>query len=92
METIAGYIKSLRRSPFKFTPYQTEMAEKIFELITNEDYKELGKLVNTINSKENYEYIHYAFYHKYEFGWLSMVQKTCSNDQCVKYGLYYYNF
>ena len=92
METVSEHVKQLRRSPFKFTPYQTEMADKIFELITNEEYKELGKLVNTIRFKDDYEFIHYAFYHKYEFGWLSWAQKNCSKDQCIKYGFYHYNF
>lgn len=92
METISEHVKTLRRSPYKFTPYQTEIADRIFELITEKNYQELGKLVNSIKSEGDYEYIHYAFYNKYEFGWLSKVQKTCSNDQCVKYGLYNYNF
>ena len=92
METITTLIKAIRRSPYKFTPYQVEIADKIFNLITKKDYQELGRLVNTIKSQDDYEFIHYAFYHKYEFGWLSWVQKSCSNDQCVKYGLYSYNF
>ena len=92
MKTITKHIHAIRRSPFKFTPYQLDMAEKIFTLLTEKNYKELGNLVNTIKSREDYEFIHYAFYYRFEFGWLSWIQKTCSDDQCVKYGLYNYNF
>jgi len=69
-----------------------EMADKIFDLITEKKYKELGNLVNTIKSKDDYEYIHYAFYYRFEFGWLSWIQKSCTNDQCIEYGLYNYHF
>ena len=92
MEIIAKQAESIGRATHYFSPYQIQMADKIFELITRKDYKEIGKLVNTIRTKVDYKYIHYAFYHKYEFGWLSWVQKYCSNDQCIKYGLYNYNF
>jgi len=92
MTTISREIQAIRRSPFKFTPYQIEMADKIFDLITKKNYRDLGKLVNSIKSKNDYEYIHYAFYHRFEFGWLSWIQKSCTDDQCMKYGLYNYDF
>ncbi len=75
-----------------FTSYQVAMADKIFNLIVDSDYIELGKLVNTIKTKTDYEYIHYAFYDKHEFGWLSHVEKQCSYEECMKYGFYNYDF
>lgn len=74
------------------TPYQAEMADKIFSLLQTKNFKELGKLVNTIKLKSDYEYIHYAFYDKHEFSWLSHVEKHCSYTECVKYGFYNFNF
>ena len=82
----------LKGSGHKFTSYQVEMADMIFKLILAGDFKELGKLVNTIKTKIDYEYIHYVFYDKYEFGWLAAVQKYLSYNECVKYGFYNYNF
>ena len=75
-----------------FTSYQVAMADKIYNLLLERNFEELGKLVNTIQTKTDYEYVHYAFYDKHEFGWLAHVQKLCSNDACVKYGFYNYDF
>jgi hypothetical protein len=75
-----------------FTTYQVAMADQIFNLIQNRDYKELGKLVNTVKTKMDYEYIHYAFYDKHEFGWLAHVEKKCSYEECIRYGFYNYDF
>ena len=92
MGTITEQIKALRRTPFKFTLYQVETAEKIYKYVEEKDFKELGKLVCTIKSKTDYKFIHYAFYQKHEYGWLYQVQKSCTCQQCVKYGFYNYNF
>lgn len=75
-----------------FSTYQVAMADKIYNLLQERNFKELGKLVNTINTKMDYEYIHYDFYDKHEFGWLSHVEKHCSYTECVKYGFYNFNF
>ena len=75
-----------------FTSYHVPMADKIFNLLLERDFEALGKLVYTINTKVDYEYIHYAFYDKHEFGWLARVQKHCSYEACMKYGFYNYNF
>lgn len=75
-----------------FTSYQVAMADKIYSLLLEKNFKELGKLVNTIPTKTDYEYIHYAFYDKHEFGWLGYVQKHCSWEECRKYGFYNYDF
>ena len=75
-----------------FTSYQVAMADKIYNLLLERDFEELGRLVNTIRTKTDYEYVHYAFYDKHEFGWLAYVQKQCSYEACVRYGFYNYDF
>ena len=75
-----------------FTTYQNDMADRIFELILEEDFKTLVELVKTIPTKQDYEKIHYAFYFKYDIGWLSMVEKFCGYDECKEYGFYDYDF
>jgi hypothetical protein len=92
METTIKASNVLIGSGQVFTSYQVAMADKIYNLLLERDYKELGRLVNTINTKVDYEYIHYAFYDKHEFGWLAQVQKHCSYEACIKYGFYNYNF
>jgi hypothetical protein len=68
------------------------MADKIYTMLLERDFEALGRLVNTIKTKVDYEYIHYAFYDKDEFGWLSHVQKHCSYEECIIYGFYNYDF
>jgi hypothetical protein len=92
MEATIKASNILRNSGHEFTSYQVAMADKIYTLLLEKDFKELGKLVNTIKTKVDYEYIHYAFYDKHEFGWLARVQKHCSYEACMKYGFYNYNF
>ncbi len=75
-----------------FTSYQVDMADKIYNLLLEKNFKELGNIVNSIPTKADYEYIHYAFYDKHEFGWLAYVEKQCSYYECIKYGLYNYNY
>jgi hypothetical protein len=75
-----------------FTSYQVAIADKIYMLLLERSFEELGKLVNTIPTKTDYEYIHYAFYDKHELGWLAQVQKHCSYESCKKYGFYNYEF
>lgn len=92
METTIKASNILIGSGNVFTTYQIAMADKIFNLLLENNFKELGKLVNTIKTKTDYEYIHYAFYDKHEFGWLAHVEKNCSYEECIKYGFYNYDF
>lgn len=92
MKTSLKYSNRLIGSGHIVTPYHEVMADKIFSLLQAKNFKERGKLVNTIKLKSDYEYIHYAFYDKHEFSWLSHIEKHCSYNECVKYGFYNYNF
>lgn len=80
------------RTTSRFTVYQNEMADRIFELLLGEGFETLSELVKTIPTKKDYELIHYAFYFKYDAGWLSLAEKICGYDECKKLGLYEYNF
>ena len=88
METIVKTPKTNNR----FTTYQNNMAARIFKLVMGEEFEELAKLVKTIPTKRDYEKIHYAFYFKYDAGWLSLVEKFCGYDECNELGFYEYNF
>jgi hypothetical protein len=92
MKTTMNASNVLIGSDHIFTSYQVAMADQIFNLLQQKNFKELGKLVNTIDTKMDYKYIHYAFYDIHEFGWLAQVEKQCSYDECIKYGFYNYNF
>jgi hypothetical protein len=92
METTIKASNILIGSAHLFTPSQVKMADKIYNLLLEKNYEELGQLVNTIENKTDYEYIHYAFYDKHEFSWLSYVEKRCTYEECVRYGFYNYNF
>ena len=92
METTIQASKILIGSGNLFSAYQVAMADKIFNLLLENNFEELGKLINSIKTKSDYKYIHYAFYVKHEFGWLSYVQKSCTYEQCHRYGFYNYDF
>lgn len=92
MKTTVQASNNLIGSDHLFTAYQSAMADKIFNLLLENNFEELGKLISTIKTKSDYEYIHYAFYDKHEFGWLSHVQKSCTYEQCIEYGFYNYEF
>ena len=80
------------RTTSRFTVYQNEMADRIFELLMREDFGMLSELIKSIATKNDYEKIHYAFYFKYDAGWLSLAEKLCGYDECKELGLYEYNF
>ena len=88
MENIA---KSTRTHN-QFTIYQNNMADRIFNLIMEEEFEELAVLVKSIPTKCDYEKIHYTFYFKYDASWLSLVEKFCGYQVCKELGLYEYNF
>jgi hypothetical protein len=92
METTIRASNRLIHSRLTFTPFQVAMADKIYNLFLERNFEEIGNLVNTIRTKTDYEYVHYAFYDKHEFGWLARVEKHCSYEACVRYGFYNYNF
>ena len=75
-----------------FISYQVAMADKIYTLLLQKDFEVLGRLVYSIHTKVDYEYIHNAFYDKHEFGWLAQIRKHCSYETCMKYGFYNYDF
>ena len=64
METIVKTPKINNR----FTTYQNNMAVRILNLVMEEEFEGLAKLVKTIPTKRDYEKIHYAFYFKYDAG------------------------
>ncbi len=76
----------------QFSIYQNYMATRIFKLVMEEEFEKLAVLVKSIPTKQDYEKIHYAFYFKYNAGWLSLVEKFCGYDDCKELGLYEYNF
>jgi len=76
----------------RFTAYQDDIAGKIFKLVMEEEFEVLAKLIKSIPTKKDYENIHYAFYFKYDVGWLNLVEKFCGYDVCQELGLYEYNF
>ena len=88
METIVKTPQTNNR----FATYQNNMAVRIFKLVMEEEFEELAKLVKTIPTKRDYEKVHYAFYFKYDAGWLSLVEKFCGYDECKELGFYEYNF
>ncbi len=92
METTIKPSNVLIHSGYSFTSYQVAMADKIYNMLLERNFEEIGRLVNTIPTKTDYEYVHYAFYVKHEFGWLARIEKHCSYEACVKYGLYNYDF
>jgi hypothetical protein len=92
MEATIKASNRLIHSRYTFTSYQVAMANKIYILLLERNFEEMGRLVNTIPTKTDYEYVHYAFYDKHEFGWLAHVQKQCTYEECVKYGFYNYDF
>jgi len=55
METTIKASNILMGPSCVFINYQIAMADKIFNLIQDCDYKELGKLINTIKTKLDYE-------------------------------------
>ncbi len=76
----------------RFTPYQNYMATRIFKLVMEEEFQKLAILVKSIPNKRDYEKIHYAFYFKYDTGWLGLVEKMCGHEECQELGFYEYNF
>ena len=88
METIA----KTTRTHHQFSIYQNNMADKIFNLVMDEEFEQLAALVKSIPTKRDYEKIHYAFYFKYDASWLSLAEKFCGYEACSELGLYEYNF
>jgi len=80
------------RTQNQFTIYQLNMAERFFKLVMEEEFEKLAVLVKSIQTKRDYEKIHYAFYFKYDASWLSLVEKFCGYEACKELGLYEYNF
>ena len=76
----------------RFTPYQNSMAVRIFKLVMDEEFEDLAELIQSISTKKDYEHIHYAFYFKYDVGWLNLVEKFCGYEACKELGFYEYNF
>ena len=76
----------------RFSVYQNYMAGRIFKLVMNEEFEKLAVLVKSIPTKRDYEKIHYAFYFKYDAGWLSLIEKFCGYEECKELGFYEYNF
>jgi hypothetical protein len=73
------------RTTSRFTVYQNEMADRIFELLLGEGFETLSELVKTILTKKDYELILYAFYFKCNAGWLKRIvgsmKKSCSKSK-----------
>lgn len=55
----------LAHSHHEFTDYHIETADKIYQLIEEKNFKELGELKQSIQ-KEEATYVHYAYLDKYE--------------------------
>ena len=80
------------KAKHRFTPYQNMIAARIFKLVMDEEFEDLAELIKSIPTKKDYENIHYAFYFKYDVGWLNLVEKFCGYDECKELGFYEYNF
>ena len=77
----------LAHSHHEFTDYHTETADKIYQLIEEEKFEELGILNKSIPEKEA-TYVHYAYLDKYGYGWKRKIQKIVKSfEELVKLGL-----